>query len=184
MTDDGTLQSPRNGVYRSASGKRGSFEKLDADRLRAAGRTSVGWSSGHAVGPHQDHDVLYALVQDAKLLNNGGVVGIDAPEGEKPPVPSRSAHGAQRPLRLHRLRRAGRSWRRGTELAADPTTGSALVGTGTATGYQPGVQGWYNLWVQPDPTRRPRRASPTRLVFGLEEIWSNEATPTGARPAP
>ena len=67
----------------------------------------------------------------------------------------------------------------GTELAADPLSGSALVGTGTATGYQPGVQGWYNLWVQPDPTRQTTDGVPTRMAFGLEEIWSNEAADTG-----
>ena len=63
--------------------------------------------------------------------------------------------------------------------AYDPTTGSALIGTGTATGYQPGVQGWYNLWVQPDPSRATAAGVPTRMVFGLEELWANDLPQLG-----
>lgn len=170
---DGSIQSTANGVYRSTSGRPGTFKKLDAPGFAAQdaiGRVEL----GNAVGPQQDHDVLYALVQDANLLNKGGVVGIDAPEGQKPPLGSTVLNG------LYVSTDFGTSWTRlasGTQLAADPATGSALVGTGTATGYQPGVQGWYNLWVQPDPTRQTASGVPTRLAFGLEEIWSNEATP-------
>ena len=173
---DGSVQSPRNGVYRSKSGKVGTFKKLGAAGFAAQdhiGRVEL----GNAVGPGQDHDILYALVQDAKLLNNGGVAGIDAPEGQKSPVGSTVLNG------LYVSSDFGRTWTQlvsGSELTADPASGSALVGTGTATGYQPGVQGWYNLWVQPDPTRTTADGVPTRLGFGLEEIWSNELTQTDA----
>ncbi|GCD90575.1 hypothetical protein [Nocardioides sp. LS1] len=169
---DGTVQSPRNGVYRSGTGKPGTFKKLAVTGFAAQdaiGRVEL----GNAVGPQQDHDVLYALVQDANLLNNGGVSGIDVPEGAKPPVGSTVLNG------LYVSSDFGATWSElasGTQLAGDPTTGSALVGTGTATGYQPGVQGWYNLWVQPDPTRQDANGIPTRLAFGLEEIWTNEST--------
>ncbi len=167
---DGTVQAPRNGIYRSRNGRPGSFRKLDASGFAdqdAIGRTELGQARGRA----QDHDILYAMVQDANLLNNGGVDGIDVPEGANPPVGSTVFNG------LYVSTDFGASWSKlasGTELASDPTTGSSLVGTGTATGYQPGVQAWYNEWVQPDPRRADANGVPTRLVFGLEELWSNE----------
>jgi hypothetical protein len=167
---DGSVQSPNNGVYRSLTGTPRSFTKLVTSGFAAQdhiGRVEL----GNAVGAKQDHDVLYAVVQDAKLLNNGGVVGIDAPDGVKPPVGTTVLNG------LYVSTDFGQTWTElasGTALAADPTTSSALAGYGTAVGYQPGVQAWYNLWVQPDPTRQTATGVPTRLAFGLEEIWSNE----------
>ncbi len=172
---DGTVQSPRNGVYRSTTGAPRTFRKLAASGFAsqsAIGRTELGQTRG----PGQDHDLLYAIVQDANLLNNGGVSGIDVPEGTNPPLGSTVLNG------LYVSKNFGTSWTRlasGTQLALDPTTGSALVGTGTATGYQPGVQGWYNLWVQPDPSRATASGVPTRLAFGLEELWSNEPAQLG-----
>lgn len=175
---DGSVQSPDNGVYRSTSGSPNTFSKLGAsgfapqDRI---GRVEL----GNAVGVAQDHDLLYAVVQDAKLLNNGGVAGIDVPEGTKSPIGTTVLNG------LYVSRDFGATWTllaSGTQLATDPTTSSALVGYGTAVGYQPGVQGWYNLWVQPDPTRQTASGVPTRMAFGLEEIWSNEAAGTGLVP--
>ena len=110
------------------------------------------------------------MVQDANLLNNGGVSGIDLPGGTSPVGPT-VFNG------LYVSDDFGKTWSvmaTGTELASDPTSGSALIGTGTATGYQPGVQSWYNEWVQPDPSRSDANGVPTRLAFGLEEIWTNE----------
>jgi hypothetical protein len=172
---DGSIQSPNNGVYRSTSGSANTFTKLVTSGFAAQdhiGRVEL----GNAVGAAQDHDLLYAVVQDAKLLNNGGVAGIDAPDGAKPPIGSTVLNG------LYVSTDFGTTWTElasGTQLATDPTTSSALVGYGTATGYQPGVQGWYNLWVQPDPTRQTATGVPTRMAFGLEEIWSNEAANAG-----
>jgi hypothetical protein len=172
---NGVMQSPRNGIYRSTTGAPGSFAKTavrgfaDQD---AIGRTEVGQARGRG----QDHDLLYALVQDANLLNNGGVGGIDVPEGTSPPLGSTVLNG------LYVSKDFGKTWSElasGSQLALDPTTGSALVGTGTATGYQPGVQGWYNLWVQPDPSRATVDGIPTRLAFGLEELWSNDLPQSG-----
>jgi hypothetical protein len=37
------------------------------------------------------------------------------------------------------------------------------------------VQAWYNEWILPDPTRQAG-GIPTRLLFGLEEVWMNEDT--------
>lgn len=175
---DGSVQSPHNGVYRSASGTPNTFTRLTANGFTAQdriGRVEL----GNAMGDKQDHDLLYAIVQDAKLLNNGGVAGIDAPDGARPPVGTTVLDG------LYVSKDFGSSWTRlasGTELATDPTTGSALLGYGTAVGYQPGVQGWYNLWVQPDPTRQTASGVPTRMAFGLEEVWATEGTKDVAVP--
>lgn len=173
---DGSVQSKNNGIYRSPSGTPNTFTKLAVtgfappDRI---GRVELGTTTGEK----QDHDVLYAIVQDAKLLNNGGVIGFDVPEsGPKPPVGTTVLNG------LYVSNDFGLTWTQlatGTELASDPTTGSALFAYGTAVGYQPGVQGWYNLWISPDPTRQTSSGAPTRLVFGLEEMWANEAVPGG-----
>jgi hypothetical protein len=170
---DGSVQSPRNGVYRSVSGKPGTFKKLAVTGFaaqEAIGRVEL----GAAVGAAQDHDILYAMVQDAQLLNEGGLLGIDIPDGgPASPLGTTVFNG------LYVSDDFGLTWTvlaPGTELAVDPLSGSALLGTGTATGYQPGVQGWYNLWVQPDPSRADANGVPTRLAFGLEEIWSNDLT--------
>ena len=175
---DGSIQSPNNGVYRSKSGGANTFTKLATSGFAPQARIGR-IKLGNAVGVAQNHDVLYALVQDATLLNNGGVAGIDAPAGQKSPIGTTVLNG------LYVSRDFGVTWTElatGTQLATDPTTSSALVGVGTATGYQPGVQSWYNLWVQPDPTRQTTTGAPTRLAFGLEEIWSNEVANTGAIP--
>jgi hypothetical protein len=173
---DGSVQSPNNGLYRSATGATGSFTKLSPSGF--APQDNIGRVElGAATGDKQDHDVLYAMVQDAKLLNNGGVIGVDVSDaGVKPPLGTTVLNG------LYVSTDFGNTWKQlasGTELATDPASGSALFGTGTAIGYQPGVQGWYNLYVRPDPTQASPTGVPTRLVMGLEEIWAPE---TGIQP--
>ena len=180
--DDHSVQSPRNGVYRSGSGRRGSFKKLSADGFapqKNIGRVEL----GAAVGEDQDHDYLYAIVQDAELLNDGGIAGIDVPDVDEESDPVPEPLGTTVLNGLYVSDDFGQTWTEmasGTDLAGDPTTGSSLIGTGTATGYQPGVQAWYNLHVHPDPTKvDPVTHAPTRMVFGLEEVWANETAPTG-----
>ncbi|MFU8852291.1 hypothetical protein ACNAW0_15085 [Micromonospora sp. SL1-18] len=170
---DGSVQSPNNGLYRSATGAPGSFAKLSPSGFVPPdniGRMALGAATGAA----QNHDVIYAMVQDAKLLNNGGVIGVDISDtGATSPLGTTVLNG------LYVSTDFGSTWKllaSGTTLAADPASGSALVGTGTATGYQPGVQGWYNLYVRPDPTRTSLTGVPTRLLMGLEEIWAPETS--------
>ncbi|MBF4162634.1 hypothetical protein [Nocardioides acrostichi] len=173
---DGREQSPNNGIYRSANGRPGTFDKLDVTGFAsqdAIGRVEL----GQAKGGQQDHDYLYAMVQDANLLNDGGVSGIDVPGGASSPLGTTVFNG------LYVSDDFGLTWTQmtsGTELANDPSSGSSLYGTGTAIGYQPGVQAWYNEWVQPDPTRATADGVPTRLAFGLEEIWTNDLPQSGA----
>jgi hypothetical protein len=69
----------------------------------------------------------------------------------------------------------GQTWRlmqSAEEMIADQNSGSALNGTACAIGYCPGIQSWYNQWIAPDPTRATAAGVPTRLAFGLEEIWA------------
>ncbi|MEA2498818.1 MAG: hypothetical protein QOH26_1223, partial [Actinomycetota bacterium] len=168
---DGTVQSPNNGLYSSPNGRVGTFEKLGAtgftpqDRI---GRIEL----GPAVGPDQDHNYVYAVVQDAVLLR-GGTPGIDAPGGEEAPNLPTVLNG------IYVSADFGASWTvmaDASELQG-PTTGSALAGTAQSGGYGPGIQSWYNEWIQPDPTKQVGGV-PTRLLFGLEEVWMNEQTDT------
>src|SRR5205807_9072980 len=55
-------------------------------------------------------------------------------------------------------------------------TNSSLIGQ---PGYSPGVQAWYNLWVEPDPTLRDASGNPQRVTLGLEEIWEHNLTVPG-----
>lgn len=169
---DGTVQSPRNGIYASATGEPGTFTKVDATGFtpqERIGRIEL----GAATGPDQDHDYLYAIVQDAVYLRDGAPA-IDAPETEGLLNSPTVLDG------VYVSSDFGTTWVKlvdGLELQA-PTTGSALAVTAQALGgFGPGVQAWYNDFVLPDPTRQdPLLGAPTRLIFGLEEVWENEVT--------
>jgi hypothetical protein len=67
---------------------------------------------------------------------------------------------------------------------AAPGSGTALIGANSVS-YAPGVQSWYNEWVQPDPTVQDEAGVPARLAFGLEEVWAGSgaipAVPNGGR---
>ncbi len=66
----------------------------------------------------------------------------------------------------------GKTWTKIMDFSQlqKPGTNSALLGQ---PGYSPGVQAWYNLWVEADPVAHDSSGCPTRVVFGLEEIWEN-----------
>ena len=175
---DGSVQSPANGIYVSdKGGAPGTF-------TRTTGGTGSGFASqdtigriemGAARGPQQDHAYLYAMVQDAQALNGAGCAILDAPVDCSP-------QGA--PTGINTMLEGvyvssdfGASWTRVASASTfqDPTAGSALTGTASALGYQPGVQAWYNQFILPDPTQQVG-GIPTRLVLGLEEVWENEAS--------
>ncbi len=177
---DGRPMAPANGLYRSDTGAPGTFARIDvpaAANNAAAGFTPqnrIGHTElGHAVGPEQDHNYVYAIVQDAELFN-GGVLTIDAPV-EMPvalPVnpPKTSFNG------LFVSADFGQNWTRMAqteEISNNPSSGTAMVVFLPATA--PGTQAWYNLFIKPDPTRA-LNGVPTRLTFGLEEVWQNRLT--------
>ena len=74
----------------------------------------------------------------------------------------------------------GKTWTKIMDYAQlkQAGTGSALLGE---AGYNPGIQSWYNLWVEADPTTTDAATGdPTRVLFGLEEIWeNNQVLPLG-----
>jgi hypothetical protein len=181
---DGSQQSPSNGMYGSGSGEPGTFTNLDfagnatpipPDVLTQAriGRIALGIADGDG----QDHRVVYALVQDAVKFN-GGVVGLDANEnGTTSAAQSDYLNG------LWASTDFGRTWKMiegSTVIDNDATSNSALAPptckTPALISYCPGIQAWYNLWVQPDPTQSTSAGVPTRLAFGLEELWQAQAS--------
>jgi hypothetical protein len=175
--DSATQHSPANGLYRSDTGAPGTFKNLDT--IYGDGTSPVGFARqerigrtemGIAVGDRQNHNFVYALVQDAVLFNDG-VQGIDAPEQNVLP-------GAVNNTAFNGVYVSGDFGSTWTRMADDdelqsPLTESALIGTSQATLYAPGVQSWYNEWIAPDPSRTTEAGVPTRLVFGLEEIWES-----------
>ena len=173
---NGKKQAPGNGLYRSDTGKPGTFKLLN---VSGDGNSPVGFAPrerigrtemGVAEGPKQNHDIVYAIVEDAALFN-GGVPGIDAPGDPQAGLPNNTALNG-----VYYSGDFGSSWTRladDNELSQSPATGSALAGTGSAQLYAPGVQAWYNEWIKPDPTRQDANGVPTRLAFGLEEVWTN-----------
>ena len=189
---DGTVQSPANGIYTSPTGLRGTFNKLGASGFapqERIGRVEL----GEAYGPAQDHNIVYAVVQDA-VLQRKGLPGIDAPgfdyntfcndvKGQVEPITGPIPYGlppCEMPTVLNGLyvsRDWGATWIRMADASQLllPGTGTALAPTYAVLGqYAPGVQSWYNAFIKPDPTRADAQTgAPTRLVFGLEEVWES-----------
>lgn len=167
---NGKPQSPNNGLYFSETGKPKSFEKLEPPGFTPQdqiGRTEL----GAAIGEEQDHNYVYAVVQDAALARKE-VPGIDADNPATANVPT-VLNG------IYVSPDFGQTWTlmASAEDLQGPQTGSALTGVAQSSGYGPGVQSWYNEWIQPDPSKQVG-GIPTRLLFGLEEVWMNEQTDT------
>ena len=173
----GRPQSPENGLYHSDTGLPGSFRNLDEDSNGFAAQDLIGRVElGEATGPDQNHDYVYAIVQDAKLFTSGKVEGLDAPSGDPAGL---GLDPTLTPTYLNGLYVSadfGRTW---TVLATrhdfqNPASGSVLAQL-QPLGFGPGIQSWYNAFIKPDPTRAVN-GIPTRLIVGLEEIWQNRAT--------
>lgn len=212
---DGSPQSPSNGLYKSATGEPGSFEKLELIPVPApadvpAGTVPVGFAPQHqigrvelaaAYGPNQDHNFVYAIVDDA-LLERGGqpIIDVDDPGtstycamtvGSVDPTGlacavTQAATHATAFNGIYVSADFGENWVRladEIEVTYNPAAGSALNPVGIAlAGYGAGVQASYNLSLAVDPTGAdllPEALAgapagvpaPTRVVFGLEEVW-------------
>ncbi len=175
---DGHPQAPGNGLYGSDTGAPGSFTRLDQPGDGFAEQPRIGRVElGPATGKNQNHDYLYAIVQDAVKFNQGVPV-TDANEVPAPVAGVNTVLGG-----IYVSADFGDTWtlmQDGEVIAqAAAAEGSALGGTAQATFFAPGVQAWYNEWIQPDPSRTDTTVAPgapTRLLFGLEEVWQNEAT--------
>ena len=180
---DGTPQAPANGVYRSETGLAGSFERVGTAAANAASpmgfppQARIGRIEfGVAEGPEQNHDYLYAIVQDAMTFNGGYPVDapLDLPLGANPLpiVPFDTTVNG-----LYVSSNFGDTWIRMAdrdEIASNATTGTGMLAF-AAQGSGPGNQAWYDAWIKPDPTRHSGGV-PTALTFGLEEIWQSRLT--------
>ena len=179
LNAEGKPQSPHNGLYYSATGAPGTFTFRSAPAGFApddvVGRTALGVAHGAA----QNHDYVYALVQDVKKFN-GGATSLDVPEPQPKAVPNNTVLSG-----VYGSKDFGKTWVKMAD--ADQLkigTGTALAGPFAAT-YAPGIQSWYNEWIDPDPTVSDESGVPQRLGFGLEEVWTGPATlpavPNGSR---
>ncbi|MDO9453262.1 MAG: hypothetical protein Q7J29_10450 [Stagnimonas sp.] len=170
FADGVTPQGPGNGLYRSDTGVAGSFSRIDDEPINAAlpigfapaarsGRIEFGTTTGET----QDHNYLYALVQDAVSFNEGFNLLepiLDLPLG----LISSNING------LYVSSDFGLSWVRmagAREIVLTP--GSINF---------PGAQAWYNQWIAIDPTRAvPVTGVPLRMTYGLEEVMQNITVP-------
>jgi len=166
---DGYTESPNNGIYRSNTGAPGTFEKLAASGFTAQDRIGR-IELGHAKGPAQDHNYLYAIVEDAVRFRGGAPV-LDVPSDPSGPLPNDTVLDG-----VYVSADFGATWTQMTaaEALKNPASGSALTPGASCPGqYCPGIQAWYNQFIAPDPTRQTDAGVPTRLLFGLEEVWEN-----------
>jgi hypothetical protein len=181
-TKAGIVMSPQNGIYTSPSGAPGSFTFQDPGASAptkngfaptpVVGRTTLAIANGNG----QNHNVVYALVQDATKLANCLDPVLDVPvcTGTGDEVLAQATFLDA----MYESSDFGKTWTK--VMTADqlrvPGNNSALeIGI---LGYGPGIQSWYNNWIAVDPTATDALTKlPTRIVFGLEEIWEN-ALPT------
>lgn len=176
---DGKARSPGNGVYRSDTGAPNTFTALPAASY-GNGLTPVGFaprnrvgrtSFGVARGTRQNHNYVYALVQDAVTLRGGSQVDL-FPGNLASPGRASATHFNG----LYVSADFGMTWTRMADDVEISTDNSSTFTTvGQALGSAAGIQAWYNQWVDIDPTRQDTAGIPTRLAFGLEEIWQNRA---------
>jgi hypothetical protein len=169
---NGVPEAPGNGLYASADGAPGSFKGIDEDAAGFTPQAKVGRVElGVASGPDQNHDYVYAIVQDAELFNKGTIGGLDVPDAGGLPV-----NPTATPTYLNGVYVSadfGRTWKvmANSNQILLPTSGSTLAQL-SPLGFGPGIQSWYNEWIEPDPTQQSGGV-PTRLLFGLEEIYEN-----------
>lgn len=175
----GTPQAPRDGIYTSQTGAPGTFTFNDPAATGFPGTDRAGRTAlGLATGPTQNHDYVYALVEDPSRFNKqtelGGTPAL--------PPTGTPINGTLNPTVLNGLygsKDFGRHWTlmaNADQLDA-PAHRSALGGTECALGYCAGVQSWYNEWVQPSPasSETAEDGTPLFLSFGLEEVWGGSA---------
>ena len=162
---DGQPQSPGNGLYRSAkAGAPGTWTALNSPTF-GNGSTSddpIGRVSlAYADGPNEDHNILWAIIQDAGTFRGETFVGL--------PLPTHNTvlNG------VYRSGDDGATWTlKGTssDFIAAPGSGLALE---AAMNYAPGIQTWYDQWVGVDPK------NPDVVLVGLEELYQATANASG-----
>lgn len=173
---DGKLRSPGNGLYLSDTGAVDSFTALPAAAY-GNGATPIGFAPKNRVGrtsfgvvrgATQNHNYVYALVQDAVTLRGGSQVDLFPGDMAAPGRASATHFNG-----LFVSANFGTSWTRmADDVEVSTDSSSTFVSYGNAVGSAAGIQAWYNQWVDVDPSRQSGGV-PTRLAFGLEEVWQN-----------
>lgn len=183
------LQAPQNGIYISTGdpktgapagspgtfrfqSHRGSPAGTDFAPDDVVGRTSLGIADGAG----QNNDAVFALVQDAVKFRHctDDVTDTDLASVCNADV---QAEGVATVLDgAYVTYDFGRTWTKIMNWSQLAKASGALAGQ---PGYGPGVQSWYNNWIKPDPTATDASGRPTRVVFGLEEVWENNASVPG-----
>jgi len=176
------LQAPQNGIYTSDSGAPGSFTfqshagssaGLDFAPDDVVGRTSLGIADGAG----QNNDAVFALVQDAIKLRHCADDPVDADVATVCEADVQALGYATVLDGAYATYDFGKTWTKIMNFSQLHQGGNtALIGV---PGYSPGVQAWYNNWIKPDPTATDSSGNPTRVVFGLEEIWENNVNLPG-----
>jgi hypothetical protein len=171
---NGKAMGPGNGLYRSKDGALGSFSYLPGSAgltnpeasTDPIGRTSL------AYGSSSDHPVMWALVQDAGLLNRQQPAGADlvgTTTGKSLNATGTLLNG------LYRSDDDGATWTLKANPASLTPTPNEGLGFYPALGYGIGVQAYYNNWIAVDPR------DDSNVFFGLEEVFQAVAN-TGNTP--
>jgi hypothetical protein len=167
--------SPGNGLYRSTSGATGRFSYLasssglthPAASVDPLGRIVLAYG-----GTDTESPVLWAIVQDAGLLNGQQPAGADLIGT----TTGRSLNATNTLLNgLYRSDDDGRTWTAKATPQSLMTSPNQGLGIYPALGYGIGVQAFYNLWLAVDP----RNSS--QVFFGLEEVFQSVGN-TGPTP--
>jgi hypothetical protein len=192
----GLKQVPQAGLYHSTTGDPGSFSYIDDSGSCLIifedcypGSDHVGRVSlDSAIGPDQDHSIVYALVHDpikeTACFDDFGVpISICQGAFHDPvlglPTPAGNLSTVLDGMYYSNNFGAAGSWTKVMDWGQLDVQGtnSAIGGVGgqAPVGYGPGIQSSYNNWVLIDPVGADSNGVPDRLLFGLEEIW--EANP-------
>ncbi|MCW2544236.1 MAG: hypothetical protein JWM40_1788 [Frankiales bacterium] len=178
---DGTPAAPGNGLYRStAGGAPGSWHRVsitspltgwEQNPTRSSdpiGRTRLAFTPSG--------DALFALVADAGLRSGRKIADQAIPLGLGSTT---SLNGLYRTSTLDLNLPTGPVWTleaTSETLVAAPGSSQPVLSAASLLGYNPGIQAWYNGWVEVDPV------TPSRVFLGEEESYVSVIDP--ALPGP
>ncbi|MBK5307439.1 MAG: hypothetical protein JJD92_12190 [Frankiaceae bacterium] len=171
---NGKPQAPANGVYRSDTGAVGSFTQIPDTSGITASKDFGRAEFGAARGPDQNSAYVYAMVQNSTYFTSGQdplsntINGDPLGVGINPLAKTSDLDG------IYVSPDFGKTWRMlsSAEQMKNPANGSSLNQL-RPLGISAGYQVTYNQWIKPDPTRTINGV-PSRMVFGMEEIWTNQ----------